>query len=86
MNPYILFVPFVIMAGIIVYLLKAKKRLEEENAEKKPPEKVEQSPVESIPESNAESVADLREQLCQFHQAMAQCPSSIIITYLDGFS
>ena len=83
MNPYILFVPFVIMAGIIVYLLKAKKRLEEENAEKKPPEKVEQSPVESIPESNA---ADLREQLCQFHQAMAQCPSSIIITYLDGLS
>lgn len=84
MNPYILFIPFVIMAGIIVYLLRAKKRLEEENREEQPLEKFEQSPVESIPESNTESITDLREQLSQFHQAMAQCPSSIIITDLDG--
>mgnify|MGYP003114257075 CR=1 FL=1 len=49
-----------------------------------PVEEAEPGPIELVSESNIESIADLREQLSQFHQAMAQCPSSIIITDLDG--
>ena len=83
MNPYFLLIVIGVLLGIIVYLVWSKQQMEQPEADLSEPEsdKKTDEPVAALP---GESVKDLREQLSQFHQAMAQCPSSIIITGLDG--
>ena len=83
MNAYILLILLILTAGFMVYLVWKNKQLEQQLAGRdsdRTPDTVSDEVVESPPDS----VRDLREQLSQFHQAMAQCPSSIIITDLDG--
>ena len=80
-SPVILWIVLVVLAGAIIYLLNERRGLKKlaEN-EIDGVERVSEAP-EGITE---EEVADLKEQLSSFNQAMSQCPSSIVITDLDG--
>jgi PAS domain-containing protein len=87
LNPFTLYGAVVlVLIGAVVYLWMDRARLKQ-SLKVKPPETKPAEIAVSAPVTKAvsdEELKYLREQLSSFNQAMAQCPSSIIICDIDG--
>ena len=87
MNPIFLVIAFLILIGAIVYLVRGKIILQNQLDSMSSGKAVDQgSKLEArdLEEPLLTELDQLREQLSSFNQAMDQCPSSILITDLDG--
>lgn len=77
-----------VLLGLVVFLFWDRRRLQkgyEQIEEGSSNDKIGDNEKQGDTAANTEKVVrQLREQLSSFDQAMAQCPSSIIITDLDG--
>jgi PAS domain S-box-containing protein len=79
--PVFLWIALVSLLGIVIYLLNDRRRIKGLSQKTRDAVQVTSGSATTLSE---EEVALLQEQLSSFHQAMAQCPSSIVIADLNG--